>query len=206
MKYLPAALLCAFLAAPAQGAQISYEDCVALVKTAPDQSLKQAQEWNKAGGGAAAAHCVALSMVALERYSDAALVLERIANDPSSGSTDARAQILSQAGNAWILANEPEQGEEDLSRALVFAPGDIGLLFDRARARMLSKKYSAALEDINGVLLQVPSQGAALLLRAKIKSLSGDMAGAHADAQAALEDTRNDDATNAAAQAILDTP
>jgi len=205
MKRLVLPLLLWLAAAlPARASDMTYEGCLSQVETAPATALTSAQAWNAAGGGAPAAHCVALALVALNRYGEAAQVLERIANDPGSGTSEARAELLAQAGNAWLLANEPGHGNDDLTRALVFAPGDIGLLYDRARARLMSKSYGGAMEDINAVLAQMPSDGSALLLRAKLRSLTGDPAGARADALAVLEDERNDSETKAAAQAILD--
>lgn len=207
MKWLiPLSLVAAFSLAPATAAEIDYDQCIALVKTDANAALKQAQDWNNKGGGAAAAHCVAIALVALDRYPDAAQVLERIANDPTSGPTAARATVLAQAGNAWILANEADKASTDLSRALDFMPGDIGILFDRARAYLLAKNYKAALNDVNGVLLQTPSAGEPLLLRATIKKAMGDKLGAQADAQSALEDDRiNPDAADVA-RGILNEP
>ena len=207
MKWLiPLSLLAALTLAPAHAAEISYEECIALVKTDADAALKKAQDWNNAGGGAAAAHCVAISLVALNRYPDAAKVLERIANDPTSGPTEARATVLAQAGNAWILAEEADKATTDLTRALEFTPGDIGIMFDRARAYLLAKKYKAALNDVNGVLLQTPSAGEPLLLRASIKKAMGDKLGAKADAQAALSDDRISPDAADVAHGILNEP
>ena len=51
------------LSAKAQGVQDSarYRDCLATVSIKPQAALMDAEDWTKAGGGAPALHCAALS-------------------------------------------------------------------------------------------------------------------------------------------------
>ena len=59
--------------------QKKYQDCMKRAGKTPKAALKQAMEWEKAGGGDAARHCVAASYMGLKQFDDAAMELERIA-------------------------------------------------------------------------------------------------------------------------------
>ena len=66
-------------------------------------------------------------------------------------------ELYSQAGNAWLLSDDPARAYNAFSQALAEAPdgGDIALeaLIDRARASAASGDYEAALRDLDRAVL-----------------------------------------------------
>src|SRR5579863_2667964 len=72
------------LAAPAGAASVlekadsklRYEDCLSLANLNQSAALGVAAEWSKAKGGAPADHCLAMALVELKRYPEAATRLD----------------------------------------------------------------------------------------------------------------------------------
>ncbi len=103
------ALLLALAAAPAwaqsetqdeAAQQKKYQSCMKLAGKTPKLALKQAMDWEKAGGGDAARHCVAASYMGLKQYDDAAMELERIAQTMPQVKAPLMAQLFGQAAEA----------------------------------------------------------------------------------------------------------
>src|SRR5207302_1199300 len=82
----------------AEGAE--YERCLDTLVTDPNGAASLAESLQAAGGGDAAAHCLALARVALGEVEQGAEMLERIAT-ASQAPGFARAAIFSQATEAW---------------------------------------------------------------------------------------------------------
>lgn len=168
-----------------------YEKCLALVDQAPAQALDEAQGWADLGGGVPARHCRLLALKRLGHYADAAAGLEDLARAPGAGDAPNRAELLAQAGNAWILQHEPARAFAALSEALRLRPRDRDILIDRARAAALGEDYRSARMDLDQVLAQAPVDIDALVLRAAARRLLGDLAGAKADANLAITKAPN---------------
>lgn len=172
---------------PAQPAEESrYQACLDRTGPQPQQALEQAQEWEKQGGGLAARHCQALALIGLKRYGDAAARLEEIARQPSMGSGEVRAELLDQAGNAWILANEPKKAYAVLDAALKLSPDNAELFIDRARARAMTKDWRGAIMDLSTALSLDPAREEAYVFRASALRQSGDLKRALEDVETAL--------------------
>ncbi len=80
-----------------------YQQCVGMTKTNAQAAYNQALAWHSAGGGAGAEHCEALALMQLQRYAEAAPLLDTLGQDKELQNS-MRAQLFDQAGNAWLLA------------------------------------------------------------------------------------------------------
>jgi tetratricopeptide (TPR) repeat protein len=163
-----------------------YARCLDLVKRDAGRALEASQAWRGAGGGAAALHCSALALTALHRYPDAAQQLDEAAHDSMAGDAALRAELLDQAGNAWMLAGRADKAVVSLSGALAFSPNDPDLLFDRARARGQAHDWGGAEADLSAIIAQDPNRADVFVLRASARHAEGRKADARADLERAL--------------------
>lgn len=197
-KRLFVVLLLALAVSPAAAADVSaldsksligdsrYDRCLDLVKRDAGRALEAAQAWRVDGGGAAALHCAALALTALRRYPEAAQQLDQAAHDAMAGDASIRAELLDQAGNAWMLAGRADKAVASLSGALAFSPNDADLLFDRARAKAMAKDWAGAEADLSAIIAQDPNRADVLVLRASARHAEGRKADARADLERAL--------------------
>lgn len=162
-----------------------YERCLALTKNNAEEAEITAEDWHKSGGGAAALHCQAMALVALHRYSEAGRTLNLAAVAAHTG--DLRLALYDQAGNAWLLAGDPEKAESSIDSALALAPRDEDLLFDRARARAAGKNWQGADADLTALLAIDSERADAFVLRASARHAEGRKAEAEADLAHALD-------------------
>lgn len=175
-------LLAVTAAAPSA---MGYDQCAALTRTDPQAAFQQSLAWHSAGGGASAEHCGALALVALKRYEEAAPKLDELAHQ--TGITSAqRAQIYDQAGNAWLLAENAPRAETSFANAIAFAPRDVDMLADRARARAMRQNWAGAEKDLSTALSLDADRADLLVLRASARHASGKKPEARADIDAAL--------------------
>jgi len=190
-------LACAMAATPANAAKSPldqkslagsnrYERCLSLAKRNAEEAADAAQEWHKSDGGAAALHCAALALVSLQRYAEAAQTLDDAAEAAAVEQKDVRVALFDQAGNAWLLAGDPEKAEASISSALVLAPRDEDVLFDRARARAARKNWPGAESDLSALLAIDSNRADALVLRASARHAEGRKDEASADVARAL--------------------
>lgn len=171
---------------PALGGANRYDRCLALVKRDAARAVAEAQSWHAADGGAAALHCEALGLADLKRYDEAAQALEDSAAAEAGAAPELRAQLLDQAGNAWLLAHDAAKAETALSAALAIEPRDEDVLSDRARERGLARNWSGAFDDLTTVLALDPDRADVYVLRASALHAEGHKAEARADIAHAL--------------------
>jgi regulator of sirC expression with transglutaminase-like and TPR domain len=173
---------------PAQptAAPYEYNACLKLADRRPEQALEMASEALKDEGDPGAEHCAALALVTLKQYGEAARRLDVLARKPSAGDAEVRAQILGQAGNAWLLAGQPEMAQASLTAALALMPGEAEYHVDRARAAALLKKWSEAETDLTTALAAEPGNVQALVLRASARRAQKNIKGAMGDITQAL--------------------
>lgn len=178
------------LPARAQGVDLDrvarYRDCLKLVHIDADRAFDEAQAWRSNGGGPAARHCEALALVELRLYGEAAVRLGDLADAPGAGGPDDRADLLAQAGNAWLLAGSGENAAVALSAALKLRPGDVDLLIDRARAHAAADDFAAADADLSQALALRPDMTDVLVLRAGARRAQGVLDAAMVDISRAL--------------------
>jgi tetratricopeptide (TPR) repeat protein len=164
-----------------------YEACLSLAAKRPPEAVDAAKKWIATGGGAPARHCRAVALLGLGRAAEAAHLLEDIADDRSEPTPERlRADLLGQAGNAWLAADRPEAARRVLTRALARRPGNPGLLIDRGIAYASLKEFWLALDDLSRALKRDPERMDALLFRAKVYRWLGEPNLAYADARSAL--------------------
>src|ERR1700722_19981527 len=175
---------------PALAGKNRYDRCLELVKRDAAKASVEAAAWASAGGKAAALHCEALALSALKRYPDAAQKLEDAAS--SGALPPLHAELLDQAGNAWLLAGEPAKAETAFTSALGFDPRNEDILSDRARERGTAKNWTGAFEDLTAVLAIDPDRADIYVLRASALHAQGKVSEAGADIAHSLDIYPND--------------
>ena len=201
----------AILAWPASvGAQSAvqsreYDQCIDLAMHQPETGFERAIAWRDLSGGVAARHCVAVALYGLGQFSEAVLRLERLVQE--NADLGLQVSLLSQAGNAWLMAEEFGRAHAALSAGLDLAPENLDWLIARSlvyaaaenywdtvdalnRADALVFRASAyryldslelASDDVNRALSLKPDHVAAYLERGIIRRLSRDPDGARED-------------------------
>ena len=146
--------------------QKEYQACMALTQERPEEAYSSGLAWYKQGGGIPARHCLAVALLQLRQYDEAASRLERLAADLGTARTALLGGILMQAGQAWYLAGRPDRALKLQSRLLDLAPGDPELWVDRAVTLMELEKYDTALADLDEAVRRDPGLVEAHIYRA----------------------------------------
>jgi tetratricopeptide (TPR) repeat protein len=141
-----------------------YDQCIAAAMRDPKIGFERAIAWNSLGGGVAARHCVAVALYGLRHFGEAALRLERLAQENKDAGL--RVSLLGQAGNAWLMAGEFERANAALSAGLELAPDNIDLLIDRSLVLAEARNYWETVDDLNRALDIDPDNTDALIFRA----------------------------------------
>jgi tetratricopeptide (TPR) repeat protein len=161
-----------------------YIRCIALAESNPRGGYEEAKAWRD--GGSAAMHCSAIALVGLGHYAEAATILTELAHNPASGDASMRAQLYDQAGNAWLLGDQPGNALPLFTTALTLAPHQADMFADRARARAMHKDWQGADADLTSAL-GIDSERADLyVLRASARHAEGMKPEARADIDRAL--------------------
>lgn len=176
-----------------------YQMCLDRVATKPDEAFDIGSAWRDQGGGAPALHCIALALVELGHTGEAALRLEDLARAPGAGSVEIRVDILSQAGNAWLLEGQARRAISAFTAGIDLALTDEEvtagtLYFDRARAHGLIGEWQEAHDDLTRVLGDYPKYLSALVLRATALRQLGKPRAARQDIDTALRMSPDDPA------------
>lgn len=167
-------------------AQKRYGACVALTKSDANKALARASAWEHRGGGLPADHCLALALVALKQYADAAKELERIAAAMTTPPNPLRPEVLDQAGNAWFLAGDAKQAYGSFTAAVALAPQNVNYLTDRARAALALGDNADAARTLSMALRQDPTRTELYILRGEARRKLGKIKLAFEDADTAL--------------------
>ena len=165
----------------------SYESCMKLAREDPAAGRKQAQEWQKSGGGHPADHCFAVALIGLRQYKEAAGRLEALGQAMVRAPESLRAAVFDQAGQAWMLAGDPARAYAAAGLALGLRPDDPELLLDRAEAAGAAGWYDKAVPDLDRVLKADPSRVDALIYRAAANRALGRLDPAFDDISQALK-------------------
>lgn len=189
---LPLAILQA--GAPNAGAARSaarLEQCVAQIDVDAERAYEEAMAWAAEGQSVNAYRCAAMALVAQNRADEGARRLDSLASAVNPAETALRADLLSQAGNAWLLAREPGQARSSFTRAISTVEADPTqlpeLLVDRARAYAMERDWRHAEEDLSRALDLDARNALALRLRAAARMHQNAFDLAEADAVAATE-------------------
>ncbi len=142
-----------------------YEQCLALLDDDPAAAGAFALGWQGNGGGDGAAHCLALSRIAIGHPGEGAEQLESLAR-ASAAATAARAVIFGQASQAWVMAEQGERAYGAATAALNLLPDQEDLLVQRATIASALDRYADAIADLDRALQIDPRRTDTLTLRA----------------------------------------
>ncbi|MBS7811756.1 tetratricopeptide repeat protein [Roseococcus pinisoli] len=142
-----------------------YDRCLTLLRNDPHEAMRFAEAWDATGGGDGSRHCIALAMIGLGEAERAAERLERLGNGSRAGGI-ARAQVFSQAAQAWMIAGDANRAYGAVTIALTLAPNDTEMLVDRSVILAALRRFSEALEDLDAALALEPERAEAWVLRA----------------------------------------
>jgi tetratricopeptide (TPR) repeat protein len=163
-----------------------------LAQQTPKAALKQAMEWEKAGGGDAARHCVANAYMGLKQFDDAAMELERIAQTLPQEQAPLMAQLFLQAADAWMNINDLDRALNDVNQGLKLNKNSVDLLVRRAYIYGNQDKYFEALDDLNAAYDLTSDRSEILTLRAKAYRKLGQPDLAKDNVEMALKADPND--------------
>jgi hypothetical protein len=162
-----------------------YQQCIDSTKSDAQGAYNRALAWHSAGGGTGAEHCEALALMQLRRYTEAAPLLDALGQNKTIQNSG-RAQLFDQAGNAWLLAEDPGHADVSFSNGLLLSSGEVELYADRARARAMRKDWTGADADLSAALVRDADRADLLVLRASARHAAGRKADARKDIDAAL--------------------
>ena len=168
-----------------ESASSEYRHCLHQAKTVPDDGYEESLAWSMMGGGEPARHCMALARIGQKQYDDGAKRLEVLAQE-SHQSSAMRAEMLSQAAQAWILAGNFDRADADQRTALMLAPDQVDILVDNAVTLGEVHHYKEAAEILTRVLTTHPDRIDAMILRASARRFLDDRQGALNDIEHAL--------------------
>ena len=171
--------------------EATYDRCVKLAKQNPSAAQGLAQEWHERGGAHPADHCAAVALVGLKQYKEAATRLEALAREMTTAPVSLRAEVLDQAGQAWLLAGDPVRAYVASGQAVSLQPNDPDLLVDRAEAAASAGYFDKAVADLDHVLKKDPGRVDALIYRASANRALGRLDPALADVEKALAHSPN---------------
>jgi len=164
-----------------------YRECLRRIEQDPGQGFEYAITWRDEGGGAPAFHCVAMALLEQGHEEEAALRLEKLALRPDAGGEIERAEILAQAGHAWLLAERPVEADVDFTSAIDLHPRNAQLYVDRAQASRMRGLWDEVVIDTTKAISLDRQFAQAYVLRASARRSKGDLAGAANDVERALQ-------------------
>lgn len=166
--------------------QKEYEDCLTLARRVPADGYESALAWEGQGGGDAARHCAAVSLIGLGKYREAAERLESLAAAMAATQPDLAAGAFGQAGQAWTMAGATQHALDAAAAGLKLTPDDVDLLVDRAIAYATLGDFKASISDLDRAQVLAPTRAEVLVYRASARRFLNELKDARADADAAL--------------------
>ncbi|MEE2565248.1 tetratricopeptide repeat protein [Hyphobacterium marinum] len=164
-----------------------YEACLQRVETDPENAYEDALAWKYDGGGWPALHCEARALVTLGEEEEGARRMEAMGM-ASDGGTDAmRVLVLAEAGEAFLLANAPEEARRAYTNALSFNENSAPLWMGRARAALVQEMWTAAEADATAAISHNAGLAEAWRTRAEARLELGRLDGAESDMNRARE-------------------
>jgi tetratricopeptide (TPR) repeat protein len=163
-----------------------YTECMGLARRDPLRALATADAWEKQGGALAARHCRALALIEGGKHAEAAEQFESIARDMGMDRPGIRAELLAQAGQAWLASGQTAKAIAAQSKALDLKPNDPDLWVDRGLTYATSREWVRAISDFDRSLTLRPNSAETLVLRAAAWRNAGNAARALVDARQAL--------------------
>jgi tetratricopeptide (TPR) repeat protein len=170
--------------------QQRFQQCVGMIDDDAGRAYEEAMAWAAEGQTVSAYRCAAMALVAQNRASEGARRLDSLGSAVNPAETATRAELFSQAGNAWLISREPGRARSSFTRAIATLESDPtqlpDLLIDRARAYAMEEDWRHAEEDLSRALDIRANDALALRLRATARMHQRTFELAEADAQHAL--------------------
>ncbi len=164
----------------------TYARCMKLAKENPHAAQRLAQSWLARGGAHPALHCAAVALITLGKYQEGATRMQALVKAMTTAPAALRADLLDQAGQAWLLAGDPVRAYAAAGAAVALQPGDPELLIDRAEAADSAGYLDRAVADLDQVLKTRPDRVDALIYRAAAYRALDRLDPARADIDKAL--------------------
>ena len=188
---LPIALMQAEPAAAQDLEQSRFDRCVAMIDDDAQRAYEEGMAWAAEAQAVGGYRCAALALIKQNRFEDGARRLESLAIATNPERQLLRAELFSQAGNAWLLAHDASHARSAFTRAIVTVEGQPSLLpdllIDRARAYAMEQDWRKAEEDLSRSLDIRANDAVALRLRATARMHQNSFALAENDAVAATQ-------------------
>ena len=146
--------------------EAEYEACMQLARQEPAAAEESARAWLDLGGGEPAKHCIAVALIGQQRYGDAAQMLEDLAANMNDPIPRLQSEMMAQAGQAWMLADNTERALDAQSKGLSYAPDNIELLIDRSITHATRDEFWEAVDDLDKAYQMNPERTDVLVLRA----------------------------------------
>ena len=156
----------------------------------PNAAYEDGMAWSALRHDVGGFRCAEMALIAENRAEEGAQRLQALAAGISPDAVGLRVDLMSQAGNAWLMAREPASARSILTMAITTMQSDPSqlpdLLVDRARAYAMEGDYRHAEEDLSHALDIRPRDALALRLRASARMHQNAFELAQGDAQAAV--------------------
>lgn len=175
----------------AEAEAATYDRCMKFAKHDAAAARKMAETWHERGGAHPADHCAAVALIGLKQYKEAASRLEALAQAMTTAPAALRAEVLDQAGQAWLLSGDPVRAYAAAGSAVALLPNDLDLLIDRAEAAASVGYFDRAVADLDRVLTADPRRVDALIYRASANRALDRLDPALADVEKALAQAPN---------------
>jgi len=166
--------------------QNEYESCMTLAQRSPAEAYGSAKSWSEKGGGAAALQCGAVALINMERPKEGAQMLERAAGSIKEQKPALAAELYSQAGQAWTMADDITRALNARNEAVALAPDNVDILVDRAFSYRDKNDFRSAVTDLDRAHELAPERADVLAYRASAWRFLKDHKKALADADEAL--------------------
>lgn len=164
-----------------------YAACLERVETDPENAYEDALAWKYDGGGWPARHCEARALVTLGEEAEGARRMEAMGMATDGGTDAMRVLVLAEAGEAYLLADAPEDSRRAYTNALSFNENSAPLWMGRARAALAQEMWSAAAADASAALSHDSGSAEAWRTRAAARLELGQLDGAESDMRRARE-------------------
>lgn len=164
--FITLAAALAFAAAAADAANVTTEKggkptsasavhCFATVATNPRAAIDEAHSLYQAGDTVAARRCLGDALVASGDADRGARVLDALARELSKASgisAKTLGAVWSEAGRAWLGADDLDRAKTAFDAAIARLPGDPQLRVDRAVALGSARHYWEAIDDLTAAI------------------------------------------------------
>jgi tetratricopeptide (TPR) repeat protein len=131
----------------AEGAR--YDACLSKATKTPGDAFEDALAWQAQGGAEAARHCAAVALLYNNQPEAAAVRLEQLAQDMKLQPPSRRAEVVAQAGRAWMQGRNLSRAVAAYTAALELSPDNPEIWIDRAEAYASAANYWEAIDDLN---------------------------------------------------------